>query len=63
MSVIKCKYTHDDFWKAQVYLLSGTDSVISLRVMENCEVLAILVTECHPFMQNEFTAIALIFCN
>lgn len=63
MSVIKCKYTHDDFWKAQVYLLSSTDSVISLRVVENWEVLVILMTECHTFMQNEFTATALIFCN
>lgn len=63
MSVIKYKYTHNDFWNAQVYLLSGTDSVISVRGMENWEVLAILVTECRTFMQSELTAIALILCN
>lgn len=63
MSVIKYKYTHNDFWNARVYLLSGTDSVISVRGMENWEVLAILVTECRTFMQSELTAIALILCN
>lgn len=62
MSVIKCKYTHDGFWKAQVYLLS-VQTVISVRTVENCEVLAILMTECCTFTQHEFTAIALIFCN
>lgn len=60
MSVIKCKHTPDDFWKAQVYLLSA--QTVWSQGYGELGVLAVLVTEYHTFTQNEFIAIALIFC-